>query len=61
MTEGMTVTSLVASLQHKASVATVCPSQIVLDKKIITYRLCQIALNWTLSRKFEEWCKFKLH
>jgi len=29
----MTVISLIASLQHKTSVATFCPCQIVLDKK----------------------------
>jgi len=24
---------------------------------MIVYHLCQIALNWTLSCKFEKWCK----
>ena len=44
VTDGVTVTSLYASLQHKTSAA--------------RNRLCQIALNRKLSREFEKWCKF---
>ena len=42
-TDLMTVTSLVASLQHKTSVAIFCPWQIALDKKfscIVYAKLC---------------------
>jgi hypothetical protein len=44
MTDGVTVSSLSASLQHKTSTA--------ID------RACQIMFNRTLSRKFKKWCKF---
>jgi hypothetical protein len=44
VTDGMTVTSLPASLLQKISMTTNC--------------LCQIALNRNLLRKFEKWCKF---
>ena len=44
MTDGMTVTSCSASLLQKKSAA--------MDS------LCQIVLNWKLSRKFETWYKF---
>jgi hypothetical protein len=44
MTNGVTVTSLCASLLLKIRVAVDC--------------LCQIALNRKLSPKFEKWCKF---
>jgi len=47
VTDGLTVMSLSASLLQKISAA--------------TDRLCQIALNRTLSRKFEEWCKLSSH
>jgi hypothetical protein len=43
VTEGVTVTSLFASLLQKISVD--------------THRLCRIVLNQTLSRKFKKWCK----
>jgi len=43
----MSVTSLSASPLHKLSTA--------------TDRLCQIALNQKLLRKFEKWCKFSSH
>ena len=46
VTDGVTVTSLSASLLQKISVA--------------TDHLCQIALNRTLSRKFEKWCKLSI-
>jgi hypothetical protein len=44
VTDGVTVTSLPASLQQKISAT--------------TDRLCQIALNRKLLHKFEKWCKF---
>jgi hypothetical protein len=44
MSDGVTVTSLFASLQHKASMATDHLSQIMLCQK--------------LSHKFEKWCRF---
>jgi len=54
VTDGMTVTSLHASLQHEASAA--------MD------RLCQTAFNWKISRivyaksrQAEKWCKFSSH
>jgi hypothetical protein len=43
----MTATSLPASLLQKISATMDC--------------LCQIALNWKLSRKFKKWCKFSSH
>jgi len=47
MTDGVTVSSLSASHQHKTSTA--------------TNRVCQITFNWTLSQKFKKWCKFSSH
>jgi len=44
VTDGVTVTSLSASLLQNTSAATDGPGQ--------------IALNWESSRKFEGWCKF---
>jgi hypothetical protein len=44
VTDGMTVESLPASLQHKARVAMDCGGQIILNRK--------------LSHKFKKWCKF---
>jgi hypothetical protein len=44
MTDDVTVTSLCASLIQMIRAA--------------TDRLCQIALNRKLLRKFEKWCKF---
>jgi len=44
MTDGVTVTSLSASLPQKLSVATDC--------------LLQISLSQKLSHKFEKWCQF---
>jgi len=44
MTDGMTETSLSASLKHKTSAS--------------TFRPCQITLNRTLLLKFEKWCKY---
>jgi hypothetical protein len=45
-TDGITVTSLSASLLNKISVAVV--------------HLCQVTLNQKLSHKFEKWCKFSV-
>jgi len=47
MTDGMKVTSLSASLLQKISVTMDC--------------ICQIALNWKLSRKCKKWCTFSKH
>jgi len=58
MTDGMTVTSLSASLQHKTRVAMDHVCQITLNLKVITYHRWQIVLNERLSCKFENWCKF---
>jgi hypothetical protein len=44
VTDGVTVTSLPCNLLQKISAT--------------TDRICQIALNRNLSRKFEKWCKF---
>jgi hypothetical protein len=44
VTDGVTVTSLSASLLNKINVA--------MD------HLCQITLNWKLLHKFAKWCKF---
>jgi hypothetical protein len=54
MTDGMTVTSLSASLQHKTRVAMDHVCQITLNLKVITYHRWQKRL----SHKFEKWCKF---
>jgi len=43
VTDGMTVMSLSASLQHKT--------------RATTDRVYYVVLNQTLSCKFEEWCK----
>ena len=57
ITDGMTVMSLSASPQHKTSAATsFMPSHIKL--KMITYRLCQIALNQSLLCKFKSGVNF---
>jgi len=47
VTDGMTVESLPASLQHKTRVAMDCGGQIALNRK--------------LSHKFRKWCKFSSH
>ena len=47
MTDGVTVLSLSASLQHNTSTAADC--------------VCQITFNRTLSWKFKKWCKFSSH
>jgi hypothetical protein len=47
VTDGVTVESLPASLQHKTRVAMDCGGQ--------------IALNWKLSHKLRRWCKFSSH
>ena len=58
LTDGMTVTSLSASPQHKTSAATSSmPNHTKL--KIITYRLCQIILNQSLSCKFKRDANFE--
>jgi len=44
LNDGVAVTSLFANLQHNTSATKVS--------------LCQITLNWTLSHKFDKWCKF---
>ena len=60
MTDGMTAMSLSASFQHKTCNHGSCmPHHIKL--KTVTYRLCQIALNRTLSHKFEKGRKFSSH
>jgi len=46
-TDSMTVTSCSTSLLQKITAATTS--------------LCQIILNWKLSRKFKTWCKFSCH
>jgi len=56
VTDGMTVTTLSASLQHRTSVVAFCLCQITLKPNIIMC-LCQIALNQTVSRKFKKLCK----
>ena len=56
MIDGMTVTSISASLQHQTSVATLSLYHIVLNQKIIAYNL-----NWTTVHKFEKLCKFSSH
>jgi len=47
MTDGMTVTSLSASLQENISMT--------------KDSLCNIPSNQKLSRKLEKWCKFSSH
>ena len=49
MTDGMAVTSLSTSLQHKTRVTMDCVCQIMLNWKVITYQLWQIVLNQKLS------------
>jgi hypothetical protein len=61
VTDGVTVTSLSASLQHKTQAAMDHICQIILNKKLSHYCPRQITLNRKLSRKFEKWCKFSSH
>ena len=56
MTDGMTVTSFYASLQQKMSNYDSCVPHHV-KPKIITYHLCQVTLNRTLSH-YQKWCIF---
>jgi hypothetical protein len=53
VTDGVTVTSFSASLQHKTSAATFHLCQIALILKIFSYCLFEIVFNQTLSHKFE--------
>jgi len=47
VTDAMTVMQLSAGLQNQITATTDC--------------VCPIALNQTLSRKFQKWCKFSCH
>jgi len=57
VTDGIMVTSVSAGLQHKMRDHGSCRLHRV-KPKIITYHLCQMALNQMLSHKFEKWGKF---
>ena len=61
MTDGVTVMSLSASLQHNIEVTMDCSMPHHIKLKIIVYRLCQVMLNQTSLHKFEKWCKFSSH